>query len=93
MASLFAGSDSDDDSDFDDDATIASNETGGDSYFDELSLASEDDLDIYGQGTGRDRVADRITYRVVNQVAERVADRVVDQVAGLMYQVLSKIPT
>ena len=54
LASLFAGSDSDDDSDYADDATIASNETGGDSLFDLLSLASEDDLDIYGQVTGRD---------------------------------------
>ena len=54
FAGLFTGSDLDDDSDFDDDATIASNETGGGSYFDELSLASEDNLDIYGQGTGQD---------------------------------------
>ena len=53
MASLFAGSDSESDSDFDDDATIRSNETGGDSFFDDLSLASGDDLDVYGQGTGR----------------------------------------
>ena len=54
LASLFAGSDSDDDSDYADDATIASNETGGDSLFNLLLLASKDDLDIYGQGTGRD---------------------------------------
>ena len=53
LASLFAGSDSESDSDFDDDATIRSNETGGDSFFDDLSLASGDDLDVYGQGTGR----------------------------------------
>ena len=46
FARLFDGSDLDDDSDFNDDATIASNETGGDSYFDELSLASGDDLDL-----------------------------------------------
>ena len=46
LTSLFAGSDLDDDSDFDDDATIASNESRGDSCFDELSLAPEDDLDI-----------------------------------------------
>ena len=51
LASLFAGSDLDDKSDFDNDATIASNKTGGDSYFDELSLALEDDLDMSGQGT------------------------------------------
>ena len=53
LAGLFAGSDSDDDSDFNDDATIASNETGGDSYFDELSLPTEDNIDIYRQGTGQ----------------------------------------
>ena len=47
-------SDSDDDSNYDEDATIASNRApGGDSYFDELSLASKDDRDIYGKGTGQ----------------------------------------
>ena len=46
FSGFFAGLDSDDDSDFDDDTTIASNKAGGGSYFDELSLAPEDDLDI-----------------------------------------------
>ena len=54
LASLFAGSDSDDDFDYDDDATIPNNETEDNSYFNELSLMSEDDLGMYGQGTGRD---------------------------------------
>ena len=48
LASLFVGSDSDDNYDLDTDATITSNKPRGDSYFDELPLASEDDLDIYG---------------------------------------------
>ena len=52
LASLFAGSDSDDDFDYNEDAAIASNETGGGSYIDELSPASEEDM--YGQSTGRD---------------------------------------
>ena len=54
MSGPTVGSDSDDGSDLDDDATKASNETGDDSYFDELLLTSEDNLDIYGQDTGRD---------------------------------------
>ena len=54
LASFFAGTDSDDDSARDPDVSIRSNETGGESFFDELSLASEDVMDIHGQGTGRD---------------------------------------
>ena len=54
LAGLFAGTDADDDSAFDSDFEVRSNETGGDSLFDELSLASGDVLDIYGQPKGRD---------------------------------------
>ena len=54
LSSLFAGTDSDDDSAFDPDVSIRSNETGGDSLFEELSLASGDVLDIYGQDTRPD---------------------------------------
>ena len=55
LASLFAGSDPEEDSNYDDDMTIASNRTGGASYFDKLSLASKDNLDILcDQDTARD---------------------------------------
>ena len=54
LASFFAGTDSDDDSARDPDYSVRSDETGGDSFFDKLSLASKDALDIYGQGIVRD---------------------------------------
>ena len=53
LASLFSSTESDDDSAFDPDASVASAETGGDSLFDDLSLASGDVQDVYGQRTGR----------------------------------------
>ena len=55
-ASLFARSDSDDKSDYDDNAMIASNEAGGGSYFDELCRwrPKTTSTYVYGQGTGQD---------------------------------------
>ena len=54
LASFFGGSESNSDSDFDVNASICSNKTGGTSYFDKLSLAYGDDLDIYSQGNDPD---------------------------------------
>ena len=54
LSSLFAGTESDDDSAFSPDVSVWSNETGGDSLFDELSLASGDLDHVYGQGTCQD---------------------------------------
>ena len=54
MSSLFAGMESDEDSAFSPNVSIRSNETDGDSLFDELSLASGDFEYTYGQGTCQD---------------------------------------
>ena len=54
MFSLFTRTDSDNDSVFDPDFSIRSNETSGDNLFDKLPLASGNVLNIYGQDTCRD---------------------------------------
>ena len=54
LARFFAGSNLEDDSDFDPDASVCSAQTGGDSVFSELSIDSGDLTDIYGQRIGRD---------------------------------------
>ena len=53
FALFFSGSDSDDDSSCEPDASIHSAETGGDGFFDDESLASGDLPDVFGQPRGR----------------------------------------
>ena len=53
LASLFAGTESDDDSEYNPDDSVGSAGTEGDSQFDELSIASGDLQDVYGQRMGR----------------------------------------
>ena len=54
LAGILADDGSDDDSEWKPDDSIASTYTGGDSVFCDLSVASGDFVDVYGQPLGRD---------------------------------------